>query len=85
MPAVAASARKLAPHLPAVARWAVSEGIDMIPGLTNGWQETVRGWLKPNDRQTAEIERAQELELGKLDAARASKRADGTTRLQVVA
>jgi predicted nucleotide-binding protein (sugar kinase/HSP70/actin superfamily) len=85
MPAVAASARKLAPHLPAVARWAVSEGIDMIPGLTNGWQDTVRGWLKPNERQQNEIARAEELELAKLDAARTKKRADGATRLQVVA
>jgi hypothetical protein len=87
LPVVAQSARKIAPHLPAVARWAVSEGIDMLPGLTNSWQQTVRGWLTPNDRQQGEIVRAQELDVAKLDSARAkSKRAEsGATRLQVVA
>jgi hypothetical protein len=82
---VAASAKKLAPHLPAVARWAVSEGLDMIPGLTNGLQQTVRQWLEPNERQQAEIARAEELDIAKLDAAREKKRAEGATRLQVVA
>jgi predicted nucleotide-binding protein (sugar kinase/HSP70/actin superfamily) len=85
LPAVAASAKKLAPHVPAVARWAVSEGLDMIPGLTNGLQQTVRQWLEPNERQQAEIARAEELDIAKLDAAREKKRAEGATRLQVVA
>ena len=85
-PAVAASLRKVAPYVPAVGRWAVSEGLDMIPGLTHGWQAAVRNWLEPSAEQKAEIARAQQREAPLTDGVRLRVKADDSgVRLPVVA
>ena len=57
--AVHDSARTLAPHLPAVARWAASEGLSMLPALTQSLQQNVKQWLTPTPEQQAEIARAE--------------------------
>ena len=60
--AVYKSARKVAPYLPAVARWAASEGLSMLPALTQNLQSTVKAWLTPSAEQQAEIAKAQQAE-----------------------
>jgi len=57
--AVYASARKVAPYLPAVARWAASEGLSMVPALTQSLQQNVKQWLTPTPEQQAEVARAE--------------------------
>jgi hypothetical protein len=59
-PAVAASLKKVAPYLPAVGRWAASEGMDMIPGLTHSWKAALKNALKPSAKQQDEIVRAEQ-------------------------
>jgi hypothetical protein len=60
VPKAAANVRRVAPYLPAVGRWAASEGIDMLPAALGGWRARVEGWLKPTDAQQAEIARAEQ-------------------------
>jgi hypothetical protein len=54
-----ASARKVAPYLPAVAKWAASEGLGMLPAITQNLRASVQSWLEPSAQQKAEITRAQ--------------------------
>jgi predicted nucleotide-binding protein (sugar kinase/HSP70/actin superfamily) len=56
--AMVASARKLAPYLPAVAKWAATEGMSMVPAFTDQLRANVQRWLEPTDAQKAEIARA---------------------------
>jgi predicted nucleotide-binding protein (sugar kinase/HSP70/actin superfamily) len=57
--AILASARKVAPYLPAVAKWAASEGLSMIPAITQNLRASVQTWLEPSEAQKAEIARAE--------------------------
>lgn len=61
--AVLSSGRKVAPYLPAVARWAAKEGLGMIPALTQNLQTSIKQLLTPTPEQQAEIQRAQVAEL----------------------
>jgi predicted nucleotide-binding protein (sugar kinase/HSP70/actin superfamily) len=61
--AVFASGRKVAPYLPAVARWAAKEGLSMIPALTQNLQEQIKQLLTPTAEQQAEVARAEAAEL----------------------
>jgi predicted nucleotide-binding protein (sugar kinase/HSP70/actin superfamily) len=58
--ALVASARKLAPYLPAVAKWAATEGMSMVPALTDQLRANVKKLLEPTEEQQAEIARAQQ-------------------------
>jgi hypothetical protein len=84
IPAVAASARKVAPYLPSVGRWVASEGMDMVPGLLQGWRAQVEQWIRPSEVQQAEIERAAELAKAKAQP-KATQARPETLRLQVMA
>ena len=59
VPAVYASLRKLAPYLPAVARWAATEGMSMLPAVTDQLRANVQRLLEPTAEQKAEIARAE--------------------------
>ncbi|HEX4352017.1 MAG TPA: 2-hydroxyglutaryl-CoA dehydratase, partial [Polyangiales bacterium] len=59
-PAMFASARKVAPYLPAVAKWAATEGFSMVPAMTESVRANVKRWIEPTPEQRAEIARAQE-------------------------
>ena len=61
--AVLNSGKRVAPYLPAVARWAAKEGLDMIPALTQNLQTSIKQLLTPSAEQQAEIARAQAAEL----------------------
>ena len=78
-PAVFASVKKLAPYLPAVAKWGATEGLSMLPALSGQLRENVKRWLEPSDAQKAEIARAEAGEARETRAQtvqlRASKRA----------
>jgi predicted nucleotide-binding protein (sugar kinase/HSP70/actin superfamily) len=57
-----ASARRVAPYLPAVGHWAASEGLDMLPAVMQGlegWRTKVEALLKPSAKQVDEIARAE--------------------------
>jgi hypothetical protein len=83
-PAVLASARKVAPYLPAVGRWIASEGMDMVPAALSGWRDTVRNWISPSEEERAAIEQAERLDqLKSVEPVRIGR--DEATRLQVVA
>ena len=53
------SLRKVAPYLPAVAKWAGTEGLSMLPALSEQAQAGLRRWLAPSPDQRREIERAE--------------------------
>jgi predicted nucleotide-binding protein (sugar kinase/HSP70/actin superfamily) len=57
-PRVWRSAREVAPYLPAVGRWVANEGLSMLPAVTQNWRDAVQRWVKPSEKQQAEIERA---------------------------
>jgi hypothetical protein len=57
-PALLGNLRKVAPYLPAVAKWATTEGMSMVPALTGQLQANVKRWLTPTPEQQAEIARA---------------------------
>jgi len=57
------SAREVAPYLPAVLRWAASEGLGMLPALTQNLEKNIKQWLTPTPEQQAEIARAQTTEI----------------------
>jgi hypothetical protein len=61
--AVLKSGKRVAPYLPAVARWAAKEGLGMIPALTQNLQTSIKQLLTPSAEQQAEIQRAQDAEL----------------------
>jgi predicted nucleotide-binding protein (sugar kinase/HSP70/actin superfamily) len=52
--------RKVAPYLPAVAKWAASEGMSMLPAITGQLQANIQRWVTPTPEQQAEIARAVE-------------------------
>jgi len=57
--AVLASVRKVAPYLPAVAKWSATEGLSMLPAVTDQLRANVQRWLTPSAQQQSEIERAE--------------------------
>jgi hypothetical protein len=57
------SARRVMPYLPAVARWAASEGLGMVPAITQNLEKNVKQWLTPTPEQQAEISRAEGAEV----------------------
>jgi predicted nucleotide-binding protein (sugar kinase/HSP70/actin superfamily) len=56
--AMFASARKLAPYLPAVVKWGATEGFSMLPAITESVRANVQRWVQPTPEQKAEIARA---------------------------
>jgi predicted nucleotide-binding protein (sugar kinase/HSP70/actin superfamily) len=69
VPAVLASARKVAPYLPAVGRWVASEGMDMVPGLMHSWRAQIQKWVMPSEAEVAAIEQAERLDQIKAETA----------------
>jgi predicted nucleotide-binding protein (sugar kinase/HSP70/actin superfamily) len=57
--ALLAGVRKLAPHLPAVAKWGATEGMSMLPAITQSVRTNLQRWFEPTPEQQAEIARAQ--------------------------
>ena len=58
-PRLLASLGKVAPYLPAVAKWAATEGFSMLPALTEQAEATLRRWLRPSPEQQRELDRAE--------------------------
>jgi hypothetical protein len=44
-------------------RWAASEGLGMLPAITQNLEKNVKQWLTPTPEQQAEITRAQAAEI----------------------
>jgi predicted nucleotide-binding protein (sugar kinase/HSP70/actin superfamily) len=81
-PELLESARRVAPYLPAVARFAASEGIDMIPGLKQSWNRAMEAWVRPSAAETEAIGLAEQV---LPIAAKPPRAVRETARLQVVA
>jgi predicted nucleotide-binding protein (sugar kinase/HSP70/actin superfamily) len=56
---LAVGARRVAPYLPAVVKWAASEGLSTLPAMTQNLRATAASWLEPSAEQKAEIARAE--------------------------
>ena len=56
--ALLSNLRKVAPYLPAVAKWAATEGMSMLPAVTGQLQANIQRWITPTPEQQAEIARA---------------------------
>ncbi|HMI91573.1 MAG TPA: hypothetical protein VK509_09435, partial [Polyangiales bacterium] len=86
-PGVAKSMKKLLPYLPAVGRWAVSEGVDMVPGLLQSFRARIEEMVKPTAAEVAAVEQAERVttELDSVQPIKLRKNVGDAQRLQVVA
>ena len=87
VPGVAKSMKKLLPYLPAVGRWAASEGVDMVPGLLQSFKARIEELVKPSASELAAVEQAERVtsELEGAQPIKLRKNVGDAQRLQVVA
>jgi hypothetical protein len=80
-PHIAARAKTIAPHVPALARWMVVEGLEMIPAAGAHWTQAMKKMVLPSDSERESIRAAEKLASAAQTVVRAAGRVGKSLRV----